>query len=194
MNVQSSLLAARDNAVLVLVDMQERLAAAMADKDRVLAASIRLAQTFALVGAPIVITRQYPQGLGPTEPLLENVVVAIAEEGATVVGVDKTAFCACGEIEFIEALGAWERSQIVLAGMETHICITQTALELAAHDYSVHVAADACCSRESTMHDIALDRMRAAGIVVTTSESVMYELVGKADTDEFRSLLGIVKG
>ena len=120
-------------------------------------------------------------------------MVAIAEEGATVVGVDKTAFCACAELEFIETLGAWNRPQVVLAGMETHICITQTALELACRGYAVHVVADACCSRDRLMHDVSLDRLRAAGLTVTTSESVMYEIVGQAGTDEFRALLRIVK-
>lgn len=189
----SGMLVERDKAVLVLVDMQERLTAVMADRERVLAASVRLAKTFALVGAPIIITRQYPQGLGPTESVLEAAVVAIAEEGATVVGVDKTAFCACSEPEFLETLGAWGRPQVVLAGMETQICITQTALELVAGGYMPHVAADGCCSREHMMHEVALDRMRAAGVTVTTSESVMYEIVGRAGTDEFRSLLRIVK-
>ena len=194
MNDRDGLLAERDDAVLVLVDMQERLAVAMADRASVLAASARLALTFALVDAPVIVTRQYPQGLGPTERVLEEVLVAIAEDGATVVGVDKTSFCACGEPEFLEALGARDRSQVILAGMETHICIAQTALELSERGYRVQVVADACCSRDRTMHEVALDRLRAAGVVVTTSESVQYELVAQAGTDEFRSLLRIVKG
>ncbi len=194
MDDRNSTLARREDAVLVLVDMQERLSAAMDARERVLAASVRLTRTFALVGAPIIITRQYPQGLGPTEPELEAAVLAVAEEGATVVGVDKTAFCACAEQEFLDALNARDRSQVVLAGMETHICITQTALDLTSRGYSVQVVADACCSRDRSMHELALDRLRAAGVVVTTSESVMYEMVARAGTDEFKSLLGIVKG
>jgi nicotinamidase-related amidase len=78
--------------------------------------------------------------------------------------------------------------------METHICVTQTALTLAQKTYPVHVVADATCSRRDSDHAVALDRMRAAGVVVTTSESVMYEAVSRAGTDEFRAMLGIVKG
>lgn len=188
-----STLAERDKAVLVLIDMQERLAAAMSDRGRALATAVRMTRAFALVGAPIMFTRQYPEGLGPTEPVLEDVLLRLAEDGATVIGVDKTAFCACREPGFLEALGARDRSQVVLAGMETHICVTQTALDLATRGFQVQVVADACCSRDAAMHDIALDRLRAAGVVVTSSESVMYELVERAATEEFRSLLRIVK-
>ncbi len=188
------LLAERHEAVLVLVDMQERLASAMAERERVVGASGRLARTCQLVGAPIILTRQYPQGLGDTEPELEQALAAIADDGGTVLRLDKTAFCACGEPEFVELLASLDRPQVILAGMETHICITQTALDLVLRGYSVQVVADACCSRDRAMHDVALDRLRAAGVVVTTSESVMYELVGRAATDEFRSLLRIVKG
>lgn len=194
MEDQGGTLAARQHAVLVLVDLQERLAAVMPERERVLAAAVRLARTFALVGAPIIITRQYPQGLGPTEPTLEEAALALAEGGSTVLGVDKTAFCCCREPAFLDALNATVRSQVVLAGMETHICIAQTALDLAGRGMQVQVVADACCSRDRTMHEVALDRLRAADVVVTTSESVMYELVGLAATDEFKSLLRIVKG
>jgi nicotinamidase-related amidase len=183
----------RREAVLVLVDMQEKLARAMSEREHVLAAAVRLARAFALVAAPVIVTRQYPQGLGDTEPALEEALVQIAEQGATVIGIDKTAFCCCREAAFLDGLAAYGRSQVVLAGMETHICIAQTALDLASRDYSVQVAADACCSRDGRMHDIALDRLRAAGVVVTASESVMYELVERAATEEFRALLKIVK-
>lgn len=189
-----STLADRGKAVLVLIDVQEKLAAAMSERERVLAAAVRMLRAFALVGAPIMFTRQYPEGLGPTEPVIEDALLALAEEGATVIGVDKTAFCACREPGFLDALDARDRPQVVLAGMETHICITQTALDLVSRGFQVHVAADACCSQDVGMHDIALDRLRSAGVVVTSSESVMYELVGRAATEEFRSLLRIVKG
>jgi nicotinamidase-related amidase len=190
----SGVLIDRDAAVLVLVDIQEKLAAAMPERERVLAVAARLARAFALVAAPVMITRQYPRGLGDTERALEQVLVEIAQEGSTVMSVDKTAFCACREPAFLEGLAACGRCQVVVAGMETHICVTQTALDLASRGYSVHVVADGCCSRDARVHDIALDRLRSAGVVVTASESVMYELIQRADTDEFRFLLKIVKG
>lgn len=185
----------RADAIVVLVDIQERLAAAMSERDAVVRAAVRLARTAALVGVPLVVTRQYPQGLGPTDAEIENALLRLAEEGATLVSVDKTTFDCTAEPEFLEALAATARRQVIISGMETHICVTQTALALAARGFDVQVAADACCSRERALHDIALERLRASGVVtVTSSESAMYELVGRAATDEFRALLAIVKG
>ena len=182
----------REKMVLVVIDVQERLAAAMEQREPVVSATNRLIKTAAMLDVPIIVTRQYPKGLGGTVPELEETLVSQAQAGANVVGVDKTAFCCAKESEFIDALAATGRSQAVLVGMETHICVTQTALALAG-EYQVHVPADACCSRDIANHTIALDRMRAAGVIVTTSESVMYEAVGIAGTPEFKQLLAIVK-
>ncbi len=182
----------KDDAALVIIDIQEKLAAVMDARERVVASTIHLLKTAAMLEMPVIVTRQYPQGLGGTVPALEEVIVASAQSGANVIGVDKTAFCCAGEQQFTEALAVTGRRQVILTGMETHICVVQTALALA-DDYQVHVPADACCSRDEANHETALDRMRAMGIVVTTSESVMYEAVGAADTPEFKELLSIVK-
>jgi len=194
MTASPNTLARRADLVLVLVDMQERLAAVMPRREQVLGTAAKLARTAALVSAPVIVTRQYPQGLGHTEPELEQVLLGLAEGGATVLSVDKTAFCCSCEPEFLSALSATGRMQVVLVGMETHICITQTALDLLHRGFEVQVVADGCCSRNESDHDTALARLRAAGAIVTTSESVMYEAVERAGTDEFRALLAIVKG
>jgi nicotinamidase-related amidase len=182
----------RASLVLVIVDVQERLAAAMERRDEVAASTAMLVRAAGIVGAPIVVTRQYPEGLGDTIP---EVAAALAEvSGAVPVKViDKLSFCACDEPRFLEALYETGRSQAILAGMETHICVTQTALSLAKKTYPVHVVADACCSRRKADHDVSLERLRGAGVVVTTSESVAYEAVSRAGTDEFKRLLAIVK-
>ena len=193
MNRHRGALVERETCALVIIDIQERLAAAMSDPDAVVSVTDKLARTLAMLEAPIIVTRQYPKGLGPTVPALEGVLLRLAEEGANVLGVDKMAFCCAEERDFIEALRATGRTQVALVGMETHICVVQTALTLCAEGFDVHVVADGCCSREQEAHDIALDRMRAAGVTVTWSESVMYEAVGLAGTDEFKRLLQIVK-
>lgn len=183
----------RDDLVLVLIDIQHRLAAAMDDRERVVGAASRLARAAVLLGAPIIVTRQYPKGLGPTVEELEVLLLDLAESGARVTCVDKVAFCCAREDSFNEALSATGRKQVVIAGMETHICVAQTALALAGSGCQVQVAADACCSRQTADHEVALDRLRQAGVIVTTSESVMYEAVGVAGTAEFKQLLEIVK-
>jgi nicotinamidase-related amidase len=184
----------RDSAVLVIVDVQERLAAAMERRDKVVSRCGLLARTAGIVGVPIIVTRQYPKGLGETEgPLLDAIETARAD-GAPVHGVDKVSFDCFAEEAFCDAVTGTGRGQLVIAGMETHICITQTALAGIAEGYDVHVAADACCSREQENHDYALARLGHAGVVITTCESAAYELVGRAGTDEFRALLQVVKG
>jgi nicotinamidase-related amidase len=182
----------RTGLVLVVVDVQEKLAGVMERRGEVVATAVRLVKAAALLGAPIVATRQYPQGLGGFVTELDT-ALSDASSSVVVTIIDKLAFCACDEPAFLEALYDTGRSMAVVVGMETHICVTQTALALAKKTYPVHVVADACCSRRDADHCVALDRLRTAGIVVTTSESVMYEAVSKAGTDEFRELLAIVK-
>lgn len=187
-------LVSRDDLVLVIVDVQERLAATMPDRSAVISAVSRLARTATLLGAPIIVTRQYPQGLGCTVAELDALMADLEGEGAQILRVDKTTFSCVAEALFVEALRLTGRNQVVLTGMETHICVIQTALALAELGFDTQVPADACCSREEKAHRVALDRMRDAGVTVTMSESVMYEAVGRAATDEFRRLLAIVKG
>ncbi len=184
----------RTGLVLVVVDVQEKLAGAMDAERRahVEGATARLVRACGVLKAPVVVTRQYPDGLGDT---VAPVAAALEEAGSetSVTHIDKTAFCACNEPPFLEALYDTGRSQVAVCGMETHICVTQTALSLKARGYSVFVVGDACCSRRREDHDTALDRLRAADAYVTTSESVMYEALGRSGTDEFRRLLAIVK-
>jgi len=182
----------RDDLVVLVVDVQDRLAAAMEHRDATMAAIVRLIRVAALVGAPIVVTRQYPEGLGGTVPEVE----AALEEASGVVPVgivDKTAFCACSEPEFSAVLEVSGRRQVAVVGMETHICVTQTALALVAAGYRVHVVEDACCSRRARDHGTALARLQAHGVTVTCAESLMYEAVGRAATPEFKRLLAVVK-
>jgi nicotinamidase-related amidase len=186
-------IACRDDAVLVIIDEQERLTVAMEHLEPVLASAVRLIRTAALVGLPIVVTRQYPKGLGDVDPTLAQHVGVAQAAGAKVTLVDKVTFDCFGEPAFAETVGRSGRRQLILAGMETHICVAQTALSALREGFDVHVVGDACCSRDGASHGLALSRLRAAGAVVTATESVMYELVGQAATDEFRSLLTIVK-
>ncbi|MBN1193070.1 MAG: hydrolase [Coriobacteriia bacterium] len=176
----------RDRAILVLVDVQSRLADVMERRDAVVASSVLLARTCRMLGVPVAITRQYPRGLGDTVPEL-------LEATAGIEPVDKVTFSCVGEPAFVSLLAHTGRRQVILAGMETHICVTQTALGLLAEGYDVQVVADATCSRRESDHLIALDRLRCAGVVVTTSESVIYEALGRAGTEEFGAVLEEVK-
>jgi nicotinamidase-related amidase len=191
--MQANTIARRDDSMLIIIDEQERLTAAMERRDPDVAATVRLVRAAALVGVPIIVTRQYPKGLGDLDPALAQALDAAQASGLLVSHVDKVAFDCFHEPDFGGAVAIRGKQQLIVAGMETHICVTQTVLAALRAGYDVHVAADACCSREQAHHEVALLRMRGAEAVVTTSESVMYEWVGEAGTEEFRELLGIVK-
>ena len=176
----------RDEAVVLLIDLQPALADVMPRREPVLRAACLLARTCAEMGVPVLVTRQYPKGLGDT-------VEVVRAATAGVEPVDKVAFSCLAEPAFRARLEALGRKTVLLAGMETHICVAQTALALLAEGYTVQVAADAVCSRRETDHAIALDRLRAAGAAVTTVEAAIYEALGCAGTPEFRAVLELVK-
>lgn len=177
----------RRDAVLLLIDLQEKLAAAMARRTPVVESALLLAEVARELRLPIIVTRQYPQGLGDVVPEL----AVIASESEL---VDKVTFCCADASTFRDRLGATGRQQIVISGMETHICVAQTALALQASGHEVFVVADAACSRKDEDHAVALDRLRAAGVTVTTAEAVIYEALERAGTPEFGRVLQLVKG
>lgn len=183
----------REHTVLVIVDVQDRLAAAMTLRDRVVSRAQLLVEAASITGCPIVVTRQYPRGLGDVVTPLLDVLERVEAEGATVSPVEKLAFNCFAEETFAACIEAIGRRQLLVAGMETHICVTQTALAGLEQGFDIHVAADACCSREAYAHDVAVTRMSRAGVAVTTAESAAYELVSRAGTPEFKALLKAVK-
>lgn len=176
----------RRSAVFVMIDMQHRLADAMPRRDEVVGTSVLLAHVASALGIPVIVTRQYPAGLGDT-------VLQLVDALGPHEPVDKTSFDCTLEPAFRAKLDASGRHQVVLAGMEAHICVTQTALALASIGREVYVVADAVCSRRDVDCDIALHRLRAAGVVVATAESVIYEALGRAGTPEFKAVLELVK-
>lgn len=184
---------AREDTVVVVVDVQERLAAAMDSRDTVVERVKLVTSAASITGCPIIVTRQYPKGLGDVVDDLSGHLDALRDEGATVLSADKVSFDCFAEPEFEVAVERLGRRQLVITGMETHICVTQTALSALARGVAVHVVADGCCSRDSENHKVALERLRHAGAIVTTAESVAYELVAAAGTPEFKRLLAVVK-
>jgi nicotinamidase-related amidase len=174
---------------LVVVDIQARLAAAMApaDRERVIKQSGILLRAAELLAVPVAATEQYPSGLGPTES-----AVAGAFPTDTPL-LEKTCFACSGARGFLDTLAANARPQAVLAGMETHICVTQTAMDLLERGYAVFITADACCTRNPENHGNALERLRQAGAVVTNTESVVFEWLRDAAHEHFKAISALVK-
>lgn len=172
---------------LVLVDMQIKLASVMPAE--VLQSVVKncciLAQAAQLLAVPVIITEQYPQGLGESLP-------EIKQHLASSKFVAKTAFSACGEPKFNQQLHR-DKSQIILAGMEAHICVLQTALALLQAGKQVFVVEDAIISRNSANKANALVRMRDAGCVISNTESIVFEWLGDANHEAFKVVSKLIR-
>lgn len=175
----------RDETVLLVVDFQDKLVGAMEGSDSVTAEIGRLAQGMQLLELPILVTEQYPQGLGHTVPEL----AAKLPQGQALA---KTSFSCCGVDGFWDDLAATRRRQIIVTGIEAHVCVLQTALDLLANGYQVHVPQDAVTSRKLANYQNALQRLQQAGVIVTNTESVLFELMAKAGTPEFKALQKLI--
>jgi nicotinamidase-related amidase len=183
---KTSLRLARARAGLVVVDVQERLLPAIFEQQRVLQNTVRLIQGAAVLQVPIFATEQYRKGLGATVPEVAGAIPGFAP-------MEKLAFSACGATGFVSGLKEKVVSDAVLCGIEAHVCVSQTCLDLLDDGFRVFVVADAVSSRTPENYRFGLDRMRAAGAVIVSTEMVLFELLEQAGTAEFKQILNLVK-
>lgn len=172
------------NYSIVFIDIQGKLAQLMHDKDRLFANLQVLAQMANLLDINIIWCRQNPKALGPTIPQLTKYFKGICP-------IDKFSFSCCDQPEFIDALKATRHA--VLCGIESHICVYQTARDLVNMKLDVTVVADAVSSRSLDNKNIALERMRQIGVSVSSVEMLMFELLATAKHPQFRQLAGLIK-
>lgn len=176
----------RSSSRLLIVDMQEKLVRLTRNCEAVIANCVKLLRGAQLLGVPIDATEQYPKGLGPTTPELLPYLPAVEE---------KVRFSCAEALPWVEGEGAGaERFQVVLAGIESHVCIQQTAFDLLSAGLRVYLAADACTSRSETDRHYALQRMADAGVVLTTTESILFEWCETAAAPEFKQLSKLITG
>lgn len=173
-------------AQLLVIDVQERLVPHIAEHELVLGQCLRMIRAARVFGMPIVVSEQYPTGLGPT-------VTDIRSAAGACERVEKTSFSVWRSRQGREALRRQPRPKVLIIGIETHVCVQQTALELADDRLTPVVLADAVGSRRPIDRSVALDRMRAAGVMVTTVESIIYEMMGESGTELFQRMLPIVR-
>jgi len=177
----------RRRAVLVVIDVQERYRTVLHGWQRVTTATELLLNGVGLLDVPTLVTEQYPRGLGHTAAELARVLGPAARI------IEKQSLSCCRNPAFVEALKATRRSQVLVAGIETHACVNQTVHDLIAMGWEVHVARDATSSRLEEDVAPAWDKMLAAGMLPTTSEQALLELVETAEAPEFRSLQTLIK-
>jgi nicotinamidase-related amidase len=176
----------RARSLLLVVDVQERLLPVMAEPAAVIEGCIKLMQGATRLGVPLLVTEQYPRGLGPTVTELK----ALAPADAI---ADKVHFSCAADPAIGARLAESGRSQAVLCGIESHVCVQQTALTLKERGWEVFVVGDAVSSRRQNSVDLALERMRGRGVEIVDVEMVLFEWLGVAGTPEFRDLSRIIK-
>jgi nicotinamidase-related amidase len=184
---RANTLLSRERSVLIVIDMQEPFLSAIKVRDIIERNIAFLIQAAKLLDVPILATLQNRERLGEVIPALQSL---LPEQS---VPIDKLCFSCMGAVPFTKAVQEAARQQVVLTGIEAHICVMQTALDMLKAGYQVHVPYDAVASRGKPEWKYALLRLHQAGVIITSVESVTYEWLYQAGTDEFRQLLPLIK-
>ena len=179
----------RENTVLAVVDMQERLLPAIPEARRtsVIRNAAIAIDAAGVLGVPVLVTEQYPKGLGPTVPEIRERL------GAAFAPIEKLAFSCGRSPEFKSALQASGRRDVLICGVEAHVCVLQTVMDLGRDGYRVYVPADGVGSRRDLDWERGLALMETAGATVGTTELFLFQLLERAGTDEFKQISRLVK-
>ncbi len=175
----------KDNALLVFIDVQGKLSELVDESETLFLNLRRLLQGMNALEVPVLVTEQLPEKLGPTREEFQEFI--------TEAPISKSSFGCCGEPEFFQTLEKTRRKQIILCGIETHVCVYQTAMQLLEAGYEVSVVTDAVSSRDPANKTLALRRMESEGVKLTGTELLLFELLGDATDPAFKSILNIVK-
>jgi nicotinamidase-related amidase len=176
----------REHTVLVVVDVQGNLSQAMHEQETLLQQLQTIIQGFQALEVPLVVTEQYPRGLGPTVPEIARLIPDVQP-------ISKVAFSCCGEERFMHQLHSLNRQQVVIVGIEAHVCVYQTAVELVSMGYEVEVVVDAVSSRTPANKAIGLSRIREGGAGITGVETVLFELLKEAGGPAFKAIQRLIK-
>ncbi len=176
----------REESAGLVIDIQEKLFPFITGNDVLAHNAGILIRGLQVLKLPLLVTEQYTKGLGPTiEPLAQ-----VLSENRV---IEKSAFSCCDDRHFMEKLSALHKKFIIITGIESHVCVLQTAIDLLEHNYIPVVAEDCVSSRRMNDKQMAINRMRKAGVIITTYESVLFELLRFSGTDEFKAISKLVK-
>lgn len=175
-----------ENTVLIVVDVQDKLARVMHKKEMLFDSLQKLIKGVQILGIPIILTEQNPEGLGSTIPEVARLLPDIQP-------IPKLSFSCCGDERFLQELEALNRKQVLIAGIEAHVCVYQTAMDLLRLGHEVQVVADAVSSRTAENKEIGLERVKSEGASLTSAETALFELLKVAEGEKFKKLLKIVK-
>lgn len=176
--------------LVLVVDVQAKLAAAMPEAS--LATLVKstgiLLEVAKELGVPVLATEQYPKGLGPTIPAVAERLAALGSDA-----LPKLTFDACSDLAIARAIAGVAPRAVVVVGMEAHVCVFQTARELVKRGHVTHVVADAVASRHEDNRRLGLALAERAGAIVTTTETVAFDLLGRAGTDAFKAISKLIR-
>jgi hypothetical protein len=174
------------DVLLLVVDVQEKLERVMFEREALLLNLKKLIRGIQVLGIPILVTEQYPKGLGPTVPELASLFDDFRP-------ISKQSFSCLGNEEFLSALGSYSRKQVLIAGIEGHICVYQTTKDLLRKGYKVSAVIDAISSRTEFNRRFSFDLMKDAGASLTSVETILFELLKVGEGDKFKKISQIVK-
>lgn len=175
-----------ENTTLLIIDIQGNLAHLMHGKELLFKNVQKLIKGIQILGIPILWVEQNPQGLGPTIPEIADILSDIQP-------ISKMSFSSCRNDDFLQTLNALNRKQVLVAGIEAHVCVYQTAADIVDIGYEVQVVTDAVSSRSVENKEIGLQRMRDSGVSLTSIETALFELLKVAEGEQFKAILKIVK-
>ena len=176
----------KDQTVLLVIDLQERIFPAMVEHEKLTQRVPLLIDGMKALGVPVIVTEQYVKGLGPT-------IVEVADKIQGIERIEKASFSCCDEPRFMMALASSGKDYIIITGVESHVCVLQTAIDLQQSGYHPVVVEDCISSRNLNDKLMAIERMRKEGVIITTSEAILFELLRYSGGETFKAISRLVK-
>lgn len=173
-------------ACLLVIDVQEKFQSAISAFDSVADRCATLVKGFAALSLPVLVSEQYPKGLGQT-------AVSIRESCPQWNPIQKITFSCARTAEFVDRLESLDRNSIVVCGIESHVCVNQTVCDLLVSGYSVHIVTDAIASRKNSDYQTAIEKMKTAGAFLTTTEMCLFELLATAEAPQFKLIQSLIR-
>jgi nicotinamidase-related amidase len=176
----------KSKTALLIIDIQDRLAAVMKHKEAVVTNCLHLIELAKILKIPVILTEQYPKGIGHTVEEIRNALSVYKP-------VEKMTFSCCDEQNFMNEIKELNKKTIVIAGMETHVCVLQTCIGLLREGFNIHLVKDAVCSRAKENWKTGIEFIRDAGAVITSTEIALFQLLKVAGTEEFKAISKRIK-
>lgn len=176
----------KEHTAALIIDIQERLVPVMYERDRLINTSTMLVRGIQALNIPLLVTQQYTKGLGETVPEIKNLIAGFSP-------IEKRDFSCCDEADLMSRLDQLNVKNIIICGIESHVCVLQTAVDLKAAGYNPAVVMDAVSSRNPGSIDLAKERFRYEGIMMTSAESILFELTRSSASPEFKTISALVK-